>query len=57
MKVTLKVRSEGLGDIRQVKILREERGDSIPIRWNDVCKVLKVKESGNCEELKDFLHA
>ena len=57
MKVTLKVRNEGLRDVRQLKILGEDTVGSIPIRWNNVFKALEVRELGNCEELKNVQYA
>lgn len=53
MQMILKVRTEGLGDVGQVKKLGEEREDSIPARGNNVCKVLKAREPGSCEKLKE----
>lgn len=52
MKVTLKARAKGL-NVGQVKKLREERVDSIPVKENNVFKAVKARELGSCEKLKE----
>lgn len=53
MKVTLKVRTEGLGDVGQVKKLGEEREDCIPMyakpwKQENVAAVRSWKDEYGC---------
>lgn len=46
------MRTKGLGDVGQMKIVGEERENSIPVRKN-VCKAFKARGLGSSKEVKE----